>query len=167
MKYTHKLGYMALGGFLMLIGIITATMFLPNLVAQQSDSQTASTKGDDGHITTFKTIVCNKIMIVDRTGRPAVLLDANNGGNASLLGNQGIPTITLSSINNAGRLHIYDKTGQPVIDLHTTHTGGTIAATANTGKAIATLGIGKNNKAFIRTNGYDAIEFPNSNIIPD
>ncbi|MDE0185402.1 MAG: hypothetical protein OXP71_08070 [Candidatus Poribacteria bacterium] len=165
MKYTHKLAYMTLGGFLMLIGMITATMFLPNLVAQQSDSQTASTEGDHQHITTFKTIVCNKIIVVDRTGRPAVFLDANNGGNASLWGKKGIPTITLSSINNAGRLHIYDKTGQPVIDLHTTDTGGTVTATANTGKAVAILGIGDNNKGFIKTNGYDAIE--NSNIIRD
>lgn len=165
MKYTHKLGYMDLGGFLMLTGMITATLFLPSLVAQQSDSQPASTTGDDEHITTFKTIMCNKIMVVDRTGRLAVFLDAGNGGNASLWGKKGTPTITLSTLNNAGRLYIHDKTGQPVIDLHTTDTGGTVAATANTGKAIAILGIGENNKGFIKTNGYDAIE--NSNIIRD
>ena len=151
MKYTHKLGYMALGGFLMLIGMITATMFLPNLAAQQSDSQTASTEGGDEHITKFKTVMCNKLVVVGKSGIPAIFLDANNGGNAIFRDNKGTPTITLSSINNAGRLYIHDKTAQPVVDLHTTDNGGIVAVKANTGKGTAILAIGKNNKGFTKT----------------
>ena len=166
MKYTHKLAYMALGGFLMVIGMITATMFLPNLVAQQSDSQTANTKGDDEHITTFETVRCNKLAVFDGMGRLAVLLDAtDNGGTAILWDNKGKPAITMHSIDNAGRLYIHDKTAQPVVALHTTNNGGTVTVKANAGKGTAILGISDNNKGFISTNGSDAIE--NSNIIRD
>lgn len=152
MKYTHKLGYMTLGGFLMLIGMMMATMFLPNLVAQGSDSQMGSTEGDEEHVTTFETVRCNKLAIVDGMGRLAVLLDANdNGGAASLWDNKGKPTISMYSIDNAGRIYLHNKTGQPVIDLRTTDNGGTVAVKANKGKGIAILGIGKNNKGFTKT----------------
>ena len=152
MKYTHKLGYMALGGFLILIGMITATMLLPNLVAQQSDSQTASTERDNDHITKFKTVMCNKLVVADELGRPAVLLDAtDNGGTASLWDNKGKPAITMYSIDNAGRLYIHDKTAQPVVALHTTNNGGTVTVKPNTGEGTAILGIGENNKGFTKT----------------
>ena len=152
MKYRHKLGYIAIGGLLMLIGMMATSVFLPNLVAQRSDSQMGNTEGDEEHVTTFETVMCNKLMVVDGLGRLAVLLDANdNGGAASLWDNKGKPTISLYSIDNAGRVYLHDKAGQPVIDLHTTDNGGTVAVKANTGKGTAILGIGKNNKGFTKT----------------
>ena len=152
MKYMYKLGYITLGGFLMLIGMMMASVFLPNLVAQRSDSQMGSTEGDEEHVTTFETVMCNKLMVVDGLGRLAVLLDAtDNGGAASLWDNKGKPTINLYSIDNAGRVYLHNKTGQPVIDLHTNDNGGTVAVKATTGKGTAILGIGKNNKGFTKT----------------
>ena len=154
MKYMHRFGYMVLGGLLMLTGMITSVL-LPNLVAQKADLrkiQAESGQADEEHVTTFETIKCNKLMVVDGLGRLAVLLDANaNGGAASVWDNKGKPTISLYSIDNAGRLYLHDKVGQPVIDLHTTDNGGTVAVKANRGKGTAILGIGKNNKGFTKT----------------
>ena len=158
MKYKHKLGYMALGGLLMLIGMMAMSVLLPNLVAQKADfltTQAGSNQNDEEdeeHVTTFETIRCNKLMVVDGLGRLAVLLDAtDNGGAASLWDNKGKPTISLNSIDNAGRVHLHNNTGQPVIDLRITDNGGTVAVKANKGKGTAILGIGKNNKGFTKT----------------
>lgn len=101
--------------------------------------------------TASKTPQPTQTLNIHKSGIPAIFLDPNNGGNAIFRDNNGKPTITLHSIHNAGRLYIHDKTGQPVIDLHTTDTGGTVVATAITGKAIAILGIDKNNKGFTKT----------------
>ena len=61
MKRTYKLSYIALGGVLMLIGMMTATVITPNLVAQRN--------GD-----TFGKITCTELEIVDENGQTGIRL---------------------------------------------------------------------------------------------
>lgn len=57
MKFTHKLSYIALGGLLMLIGMIASSIFMPNLFAQRGN---AVNLGD---------ITCTQLRLVDSYGR--------------------------------------------------------------------------------------------------
>ena len=58
MTQKHKLAYMGLGGMLMLIGMIAAVAFMPNLVAQ--------------NLQTFDQIKCKRLEIVDGDGNVTI-----------------------------------------------------------------------------------------------
>ena len=62
MKYREKLGYMALGGLLMLVGMLAAN--LTPLTAQRDS---------------FGEITCTGLRVVDSEGRDGVVLDAATG----------------------------------------------------------------------------------------
>ena len=59
MKFSHKFGYIALGGLLMLIGMIASSVFMPNLFAQKDK---------------FGDIECTRLTIVDAEGKARVIV---------------------------------------------------------------------------------------------
>ena len=62
MKLRNKLSYMALGGLLMFIGMLTASVLMPSLTAQRDK---------------FGEIECNSLRVVDADGVVQVILSAN------------------------------------------------------------------------------------------
>ena len=69
MNYKQKLGYMVLGAVIMLIGMSVDSILSPPLIAQRSGG--------------IDEIVCSKLTIVDKYGRPAIVLDiTEESGNA-------------------------------------------------------------------------------------
>ena len=73
MKYREKLGYMALGGLLMLVGMLAAN--LTPLTAQRD---------------TFGEITCTGLKVVNSHGRAKVWLNSNSiGGNIYIYGEAG------------------------------------------------------------------------------
>lgn len=71
MKFVHKFTYIALGGILMLIGMIASSIFLPNLVAQ---------RGSDGNL---GNITCTQLRLVNAAGQEiGRLFSAESGGGA-------------------------------------------------------------------------------------
>ena len=62
MKLRNKLSYIALGGLLMLIGMLASSMFMPNFFAQREK---------------FGDIVCTSLTVVDDEGEARVLLSTN------------------------------------------------------------------------------------------
>ena len=69
MKFSHKFGYIALGGLLMLIGMIASSIFMPNLFAQRDK---------------FGEIECTALTVVDEDGIPLVSLNRGGWGGGSL-----------------------------------------------------------------------------------
>ena len=63
MKLRYKLSYIALGGLLMLIGILASSVFMPNLFAQRDR---------------FGDIECTKLTIVGDKGIPLIELNSNH-----------------------------------------------------------------------------------------
>ena len=61
MQLRNKLSYIALGGLLMLIGMLTSSVFMPNLFAQRD---------------TFGEIECTSLRVVDANGKTRVWLSA-------------------------------------------------------------------------------------------
>lgn len=69
MKFSHKFGYIALGGLLMLIGMIASSVFMPNLFAEKDK---------------FGEIECTALTVVDADGIPLAILDRGGWGGGSL-----------------------------------------------------------------------------------
>ena len=68
MKFRHKFGYIALGGLLMLIGMIVSSIFMPNLFAQRDR---------------FGEIECTNLRVVDKEGNVKVLISSDESGRYS------------------------------------------------------------------------------------
>ncbi len=69
MNFSHKLGYIALGGLLMFIGMMASSIFMPNLVAQRDK---------------FGEIECTALTVVDVDGIQLVKLERGGWGGGSL-----------------------------------------------------------------------------------
>ena len=63
MKFRHKLSYTALGGLLMLIGMLASSVFMPNLVVQRDK---------------IGEIECTKLTVVDAEGKSRVILSTDS-----------------------------------------------------------------------------------------
>ena len=87
MKFSHKFGYISLGGLLMLIGMIASSVFMPNLFAQKDK---------------FGEIECTALTVVDADGIPSVsIAGRGNGGSVIILRNwKGMSTTPFPSQKN-------------------------------------------------------------------
>lgn len=68
MNFRHKFGYIALGGLLMLIGMMVSSIFMPNLFAQRDR---------------FGEIECTNLRVVDKEGNVKVLISSDESGRYS------------------------------------------------------------------------------------
>lgn len=87
MKYREKLGYIALGGFLMLVGMLAAGLFTP--LRAQNDLRDAE----------FGTITCREIKVVDADGKIGASMGiSEDGGIVSVIGNGGIASMGVNEL---------------------------------------------------------------------
>ena len=127
MNYRQKLGYMAVGGVLMLIGMVAASIITPNLVAQKD---------------VFGEITCTKLKVSDANGNPVVvLLAGERGGRVAVSDKSGHPGIALGIYENGGSIHIWNKSLKQVVGLIASDQGGKIAVFDNAQTPVVMIGV--------------------------
>ena len=84
MKLRNKLSYIALGGLLMLIGMLASSVFMPNLFAQRDK---------------FGLIECTELRVLGKDGLPfpkvALGVDEHGSGLVSVYGKDATPKVAL------------------------------------------------------------------------
>ncbi|MDE0043432.1 MAG: hypothetical protein OXT74_15440 [Candidatus Poribacteria bacterium] len=93
MKYREKLGYIALGGVLMLIGMLAAALFSP--MGAQNEVKDAE----------FETIICRELKVVRPDGRTAVSISF---GHCDISGDVG----SIYAGDYGGQIFVYDRHGE-------------------------------------------------------
>lgn len=131
MNLRQKLGYIATGSVLMIVGTVAINLMADFLMPTKEIVTVGSALALVGILSVFVTahsessgrsshdqITCRKLTVVDEKGTPCVFLTANRDG---------------------GFLSIRDKTGTFAIGLSATEAGGDIAVRDNVGEVVAAL----------------------------
>ena len=153
MNYRQKLGYTALGVMATLIGIGVGSIISPPLGAQNNG--------------VFDEIQCNKLTVVDRWARPAIILYAVEHGNGILVNNTADePTLFLvasedehslifantvgnlavrlmSNKEEGNRISVIDNAGKEAVLLHAGETGNGVFVRDKTGDTAMSLLVNK------------------------
>lgn len=169
----HKLRYMALGGLLMFIGMLTASVLMPSLVAQRDK---------------FGAIECTSLRVIDEAGNSRIILTTNifestaddnikvrvvgndlGGGAVVAIGGTFAGKDSLASLRvdgRGGRVEAYGKDGGmvsmgmdinnlggrivvsgndvgPKVSLNVNKLGGQVIVRGNNGESKGVLGIGE------------------------
>ncbi len=153
MKYGERLGYIAVGGLLMLVGMLAAN--LTPLTAQRDS---------------FGEITCTGLRVVDSEGNQRVSLmgypeggivaacDSNGNLRTSLVGFEEGGKIVVSKKNleecvtigineNGGQIVIFDKDGKDRVAMWSTKDGGQFVVYGKDGKPRGDIGVNEYGKA--------------------
>ncbi len=106
MKYREKLGYIALGGILMLVGMLAAGLFSP-LGAQQN------------RWVELGNVTCTSLTVVDKSGAPRVMIDAlETGGNVEIQGSGDASSVIIFADRSEGDVSVRGNKGG--VNIHAT-----------------------------------------------
>ena len=157
MKYREKLGYSALGGLLMLVGMLAAN--LTPLTAQRDS---------------FGEITCTGLKVVDSEGNQRVRLtgypdggivaacDSNGnlrtslvgfeeGGKIFVMGHGGEERVTIGVDENGGQIVVHHKDGKSRVAMWSAKDGGQLVVYGNDGKPRGDIGVNEYGKGEIST----------------
>ena len=99
-QHREKLGYIALGGVLMLVGMLTAVLFSP--IGAQSESNA-----------NFDTITCRQLDVMGRDGTKAVqIVTFEGGGVIRVLGRDGEVRAQVYGSESGGHVAVHSRTGK-------------------------------------------------------
>ncbi len=125
MKCREKLGYIALGGILMLVGMMTAN--LTPLTAQKD---------------TFGKITCTGLNVVNPDGTTAVELSiAKHGGTVAVRGKDGKIAAAMTIEEYGGTVVVSGKDRKSTAGMNINEDGGNVAVSGKQGKSTAGMGI--------------------------
>ena len=148
MKYREKLGYIALGGALMLVGILAVGLYSP--LGAQSKIQM------DGH---FGTIFCTHLKVIDTGGKAMVDLGVDeDGGFVTVRGKDGGGSVGMTIDEDGGLVVVGGKDGVKAAQMAILGNGGSVSVhgKGNT-DARAAMGVNEYGTGMINTwdkNGY-------------
>ncbi len=106
MNYKQKLGYTTLGAAIMLIGMWLSPLISPPVTAQ--------------HNCVFDKIQCTSLTVVDKQGKPAVVLNSHEewGNSVNVANKQGKLAVRLASHKDEnGVVVVYNKQEKPAVGL--------------------------------------------------
>ena len=126
----HKLRYMALGGLLMFIGMLTASVLMPSLVAQRDK---------------FGEIECTGLRVVDSEGDAVIVFSTNQmdvvrmlvSANTGQNGNK--PEVWIISGDNQAGVHVFGDNGKGQARLYAGEDGGQVDIWGSDRKLKATV----------------------------
>ncbi|MDE0301207.1 MAG: hypothetical protein OXN17_21470 [Candidatus Poribacteria bacterium] len=125
MKCREKLGYIALGGFLTLMGIIAGN--LTPLTAQKD---------------TFGKITCTGLNVVNLDGKTAVeLAIADYGGTVAVRGKDGKIAAAMTIEEYGGTVVVSGNDRKSTAGMNINEEGGNVAVSGKQGKSTAGMGI--------------------------
>lgn len=123
MKYREKLGYITLGAFLMLVGVLAAGLFSP--VKAQNEVKDAE----------IAKLTCRAIEVVDETGSAMIRLETRLGsGRVSVYGKHG-GTTRMSVGEYGGQVGVFDMEDAEVASVAVTERGGGVSVVNRHGLA--------------------------------
>ena len=128
MNHKQKLSYTVLGAVIMLVGLGLGTIVSPPLIAQKYNL--------------FDEIRCNRITVVDKYDKPAIILSSDEEtGNGILLFNQaGKEAAILHTKGDNSSLGIFNQAGITAVSLGASEKGSSLMLSNEEGKmAIALL----------------------------
>ena len=157
MKYREKVGYIAVGGILMLVGMLAAN--LTPLTAQRDS---------------FGEITCTGLKVVDSEGNQRVglmgypeggivaacdskgnlrssLIGFKEGGKLFVLGNNREECVTIGLNENGGQIIVYGKDGKDRVAMWSTKDGGQFVVYGKDGKPRGDIGVNEYGKGEIST----------------
>lgn len=136
----HKLRYMALGGLLMFVGMLTASVLMPNLVAQRNR---------------FGDIECTSLRVVDKDGMSRVEIGiTSDGEDASIfvMDKKGVPQADISvEERRGGSIRVSNKLGEKSASLDVGLFGGRVGVRGKDMEG-AKLGVDKHG-GYLRVEG--------------
>ena len=150
MRLRNKLSYIALGGLLMLIGMLASSVFMPSLFAQRD-------KFGDIECTSLTVVDGGDVIILGKDGKLGAVLSVNeHGGIVSISGKDGKSGAWLGVYEHGGDLAAYDRFGKIRAQLGVTEHGG-IVTVFGKGEGKAGMGINEYGNGAVSTwdkNGY-------------
>ena len=122
MKLRNKLGYIALGGLLMLIGMLASSAFMPSLFAD---------KDKFGEIECTKlTVIGGEVIVSGKDGKTKVLLGGTtSGGAVGVVGNDGKMKVSLGVMKRGGHAGVMGNDGKWKASLGVTELGNGAVST--------------------------------------
>ena len=128
MIFRQKLLYTALGGVLMLVGMLFSS--ISPLTAQKD---------------VFGDIRCSSLSVVDKDGKDVVQLDVSeHGGSVSVWGKEGLGLVRLFVNEDGGRVTVIDKNIHHVVSL-----GGSVVAVLKGAKDVVQLRVSEHGGAVV------------------
>ena len=150
MQLRNKLSYIALGGLLMLIGMLASSVFMSSLFAQRDK---------------FGEIECTKLTVVDggqvvvfgKDGKPGALLGVDEyGGGLNVFGKDGKSGAMLNVNEHGGSVSVFGKDVKLRVWLNVKEHGGVVSVYGK-GEGKAVMGINEYGNGAVSTwdkNGY-------------
>lgn len=147
MKYREKLGYVALGGVLMLVGMLAAGLTSPiEAVNNAPDAQ-------------FGKITCTEIRVLGANGNSSVFINSEaHGGSVGVYGNAGQGVAIMTIDKRGGRINVAGGRGDAWMAIG--GSGGFVAVNDKNPKKDrgVLMGVDKDN-GFVMMNGTDGKRF--------
>ena len=142
MKYREKLGYIVLGGVLMLVGMLAVN--LTPLTAQKD---------------TFGRITCTGLKVVNPDRTTAVELSiADHGGTVVVRGKDGKIAAAMTIEEYGGTVVVRGKDRKSTAGMNINEDGGNVAVAGKHGKSTAGMGIAFGGGAVFVQDRYGALK---------
>ena len=145
MKYREKLGYIALGGVLMLIGMLATGLISPiRAVNNAPDAM-------------FGTITCEEVRVLGSDGHARVVINSEeDGGSIGVYGEKGVAIMTIDK--TGGRINVAGPRGDARMSIG--GSGGFVAVNDKnpTKDRGALMGVDKDD-GFVMVNGSKGVRF--------
>ena len=109
MQFRQKIGYVALGGLLVLAGHVLPGLIVPRAAAQGKGNPSAE----------FDTLTVRSLKVIDAKGTPGVTISTDDrGGDVRVLGKNGTTRAAIRVWSRGGAIHVYDNRGElPALQL--------------------------------------------------
>ena len=112
MNTKQKLGYMVVGGALVVVGMAVAVLLVSPVTAQNDK---------------FDTIQCSRLVVVDADGVVGIVLSMGGyGGRVDVLGKDDISKVVLDITEQGGTIALRDKDGKLGVSLFNGEYGGRV-----------------------------------------
>lgn len=132
MRFREKIGYIVVGGGLVLLGQ-AASHFLPRPAQAQLP----------GEQVVFEKVVCSSLTLVDPLGRPRVgLLAGDDGGVVAVFGRDGVTRVVIGADEQGGTFIVSDREGKPRSAIRVAGSGGSMMILGPDGGKRTVVGTG-------------------------
>ncbi len=143
MRYREKLGYMVLGGILMLVGMLAAGLFSPLGAQTESD-------------VTFGKVTCGELKVMDRYGRTAVVIKPySHGGMVQVNGTDENSFVLMAIGTRGGMVRVLGKDDNSEALMWIDERGGEMVVCGKDAFTKATMGVDGEQAGFVLVRGQD------------